>query len=314
MDDDKAKPPTPEFRARHNPESSKVTPQLALEWERLRLERQKYALEASSKRRELQEKKDKSLWKDLLTNPVTIAIVGGVITLITAVVTNYLSTSQARRADAAKARLTEQSAKETLQADLIKKFVESPRTETVRENLRFLVDAGLIPSYADSIKKYLDSNPGVAPQVGGGIEFLPSGVSVTDDVKERLQKAVSRFVIYLQNLGFSGLDQNVSVYIYSKDKHPPNMAAEAVNAFYMNKTIFIHEALSGDESIALREYTHHALFVSLGSPSDYHQNEVESALADYLPASFSDSPIIGAGRGALLGLPTSFLRTLHSAV
>jgi hypothetical protein len=53
--------------------------------------------------------------------------------------------------------------------------VESPSTETVRQNLRFLVDAGLIPSYADSISNYLHSNPGVAPQVGGGVEFVPSG-------------------------------------------------------------------------------------------------------------------------------------------
>jgi hypothetical protein len=113
------------------------------------------------KRRELQEKKDTSSWKDLLTNPVTIAVVGGVIALFTALVTNHFNSSETLRAEAAKARLAQESAKETLQADLIKKFVESPRAETVRQNLRFLVDAGLIPGYAESIKKYLDSNPGV---------------------------------------------------------------------------------------------------------------------------------------------------------
>ena len=113
------------------------------------------------KRREFREKEHKNPWQDLLTNPVTIAIVGGLITVITALVTNYFNASETRRAEAAKARLAQESAKETLQADLIKKFVESPRAETVRQNLRFLVDAGLIPGYAESIKKYLDSNPGV---------------------------------------------------------------------------------------------------------------------------------------------------------
>ena len=138
---------------------------------------------------------------------------GGVITLVTAVVTSYFNASETRRAEAAKALLAEQSAKETLQADLIKKFVEGPRTETVRENLRFLVDAGLIPSYADSIRRYLASNPGVAPQVGSGIEFLPSGASVAGDVKERLQKTVNQFRMYLQSLGFPGLDQLPFLYI-----------------------------------------------------------------------------------------------------
>jgi hypothetical protein len=179
MDDHPAKLLTQESEVglRHNRESSEVTPQLALEWDKLKLERQKYALEVRLKRREFREKEHKNLWQDVLTNPVTIAIVGGLITAITALVTINLNASETRRAEAAKAQLAEQSAKETLQADLIKKFVESPRTETVRQNLRFLVDAGLIPSYADSIRKYLDFNPGVAPRVGGGIELwcLSSG-------------------------------------------------------------------------------------------------------------------------------------------
>jgi hypothetical protein len=221
MDDHTPKPQTGGLQVGlgHKREISEVTPELALEWERLRLERQKHALEVRLKRREFQEKKERHFWKDLLANPATVAIVGAVITgsigIVTLMITNYLNASEARRADEAKARLTEESTKETLQADLIKKFVENPRAETVRENLRFLADAGLIPSYADSIKKYLDSNPGAAPQVGGGIEFLPSGVSVSDDVKERLQRTVSQFILYLENLGFRDLKKNVSVFIYS---------------------------------------------------------------------------------------------------
>src|SRR5262252_8773740 len=146
MDDYDEKPSAQGARMRlgHNPSSSEVTPETALEWEKLRLERQKYALEARLRRREIQNRNGKTLWRDLLTNPVMIAIVGGIITLFTAVITTYFNASENRQAEAAKARLAQESTKETLQADLIKKFVESPRTETVRENLRFLVDAGLI--------------------------------------------------------------------------------------------------------------------------------------------------------------------------
>jgi hypothetical protein len=314
MDDHTSKPPTQGSldALGQSREGSEVDQRVALECEKLRLERQKYALEIRLKRREFQEKKEKNAWKEALANPVTIAVVGGTLTLVTAIVTNYFNSSEARRGDAARALLAEENAKEALEADLIKKFVESPRTDSVRENLRFLVDAGLIPTYAESIKKYLDTNPGVAPQVGGGVEFSPSGVSVSDEVKETTQKAATRFAMYLQNLGFPGLEQNVSVFIFSKDRSPPNMPVTNVNAFYVNKTIFIHEALATDVSVALREYAHHALFISLGSPVKYHQNEIESALSDYLPASFLGSPIIGNGLGALFGLTTSYIRTLDS--
>jgi hypothetical protein len=306
MDDHPAKPrtQTSEVGLGHNLESSEVTPQLALEWDRLRFERQKYALEVRLKRREFREKEHKNLWQDLLTNPVTIAIVGGLITVITALVTNYFNASETRRAEAAKAQLAEQSAKETLQADLIKKFVESLRTEIVRQNLRFLVDAGLIPGYADSIKKYLDSNPGVAPQIGGGIEFVPSGASVAEDVKARIQKAVNQFIIYLQSLGFHGLDQNVTVFVYSKDKPPPKtkdfpLSGDDPAAYYEPnlKTIFIHELITSDVSLALSQYATRALFVSLDSTDNFSWNEIEGASALYLTASFTNSPITGTSLG-----------------
>jgi hypothetical protein len=305
---------SPRGRSAHNPESADVTSQTAFEWEKLRLERQKYALEVRLKRRELQERNRITIWKDLLTNPVTIAIVGGIITLLTAVITTYFNARESRQAESAKARLAEESTKQTLQSDLIKKFVESPRTETVRENLRFLVDAGLVPTYAESIKKYLDSNPGVAPQVGGGIEFAPSGVSVADEIKGQLQKTVDRFAIYLRNLGFSGLDKNVSVFVYSRQNPPPIPGQDSINAFYANNTIYVHEKLIGDTSMVLREYVHHALLDPLANQNRVDFAEVESALADYLPASFLDSPLIGAGLGAVLGLKTDFVRTLDSAV
>jgi hypothetical protein len=235
----------------------------------------------------------------------------GLITAITALVTINLNASETRRAEAAKAQLAEQSAKETLQADLIKKFVESPRTETVRQNLRFLVDAGLIPSYADSIRKYLDSNPGVAPRVGGGIEFYPYGASVAENVKAGIQEAVNQFVTYLQSLGFHGLDQNVTVFVYSEDKPPPKikdvkLSGDAPAAYYdpNQKTIFIHETMASDVPLALTEYAIHALVVSLNSTNNADWSEIEYeiqyALAFYLPASFTNSPIIGTSLGPLV--------------
>ena len=115
--------------------------------------------------------------EELIASPFTLAVVGGFISVMTTIVANHLNASanlalEATKAqlqangEAAKADSAAQAAKQTLQADLIKKFVESPKTETVRENLRFLIDAGLLPDYASKIQTYLSSNPNAAPQVG----------------------------------------------------------------------------------------------------------------------------------------------------
>jgi Trypsin len=161
--------------------------QIALEWQRLRFDRQKQAMEFRLKRRELAARPSKTLM-EMLANPLTLAIVGGFITLMTTIVTNHLTVSAnlqveatkaelAAKADAAKAELAAKAANQTLQADLIKKFVESPETGTVRKNLEFLVEAGLLPDYADNISKYLKANPGAAPQIGWTTPTLLGGVS-----------------------------------------------------------------------------------------------------------------------------------------
>src|SRR5271169_2649676 len=39
-----------------------------------------------------------------------------------------------------------------------------------------------------------------------------------------------------------------------------------INAFYASNTLYIHESVARGKSIALREYTHHALDTVLGAP------------------------------------------------
>src|SRR6516164_7909192 len=85
--------------------ASEAKGQLALDWEQLRLDRQKYSLEARLKRRELAEKKRSSVWKDFLGNPLTIAIVGGVLALLTTIATNFYNSRENRAAEAARAEI-----------------------------------------------------------------------------------------------------------------------------------------------------------------------------------------------------------------
>jgi len=283
-----------------------------IESEKLRFERQKFALEMRFKRRELDKDKGKGGFKEALGNPLVLAIVGGILTLMTTTVSNYLTGRENRDSETLKARLAQQSARETLQADLIKKFVESSKIEVVRQNLRFLVDSGLIPTYADSIRSYLKANPDAAPRVGGGVEFSPGGESVDDTIKQSIQDAVTRYQSFLQNIGFSRLDQRVSVYIYSVEKPSP-IGETHVNAYYKNGTIFMHKSMAGYLTVALHEYTHYALYRMLGSDIRL-QDQIEAALADYLPASFLDSPVIGAGLGKIFGFSTDYIRRLDADV
>ena len=110
---------------------------LALEFKRLKLERQKAGIELRLKRRELKVAPKKWL-ADLFGNPLTLAIVGGFVTLMTTTVASHFSTLENINAETAKAR-------QALQADLIKKFVENPNPKIVRANLQFLVDVGFGP-------------------------------------------------------------------------------------------------------------------------------------------------------------------------
>jgi hypothetical protein len=128
---------------------------LQFEHEQLRLERQKLAIETHLKRRELR-KGDKKTLLDRLTNPLSLAILAGFITLMTTLITSYSAKENAAS--------DERRARQTLEADLIKKFVEGP-AETVRANLQFLVDANFLPDYASGITEYLKNNPAGAPLV-----------------------------------------------------------------------------------------------------------------------------------------------------
>src|SRR6202000_1696114 len=90
-------------------------------------------------------------------------------TLMTTTIAGHFSASDNITAEAAKAR-------EALQADLIKKFVDNPDPQKVRSNLRFLVDVGLVPNYAESLRSFLDKNPDSALPTSTSVPNLTSGL------------------------------------------------------------------------------------------------------------------------------------------
>jgi hypothetical protein len=173
---------------------------LVLERERLRFERKKFAVEIALKRREAKAPKTGARLMTLLSNPLSLAVVGGFITVMTSVLTTAYTARENQVMEASRAEYARATARDTLQADLIKKFVEGPSPTIVRDNRKFLVDVGLLPTYAKEIRAYLKENPGSAPQLTLGAR--PSqrdeavkldGLSSVDPLK-RVGQSVGRLM------------------------------------------------------------------------------------------------------------------------
>jgi hypothetical protein len=90
--------PSPNEERRPEPEH------LPLEFERLRLERQRLAIETRLKRQELRQSGSKA-FKDWLANPFILAILTGFATIMTSIVTSSNTARDNRAADESRGKL-----------------------------------------------------------------------------------------------------------------------------------------------------------------------------------------------------------------
>jgi hypothetical protein len=139
--------------------------------------------------------------------------------------------------------------------------------------------------------------------IKGRLDFCPGGAASAED-KEKLQDVLSKFIIWLQTIGFHRLDQNVSICIYTKDSPIPIVKETlttlgAPTSFYSGDTLYIDKAFSTDMSVPVHVYSHHALLNAVREDLTGIA-EIERALADYLSASFLQSPVVGALGGRTL--------------
>lgn len=153
--------------AASGPTQSGSTLAVQIELENIKLERSKLALDVRIKRKELNARQSDT-WKHTFANPLVLAIVGGSLTLLTSVVTNYLTDSATRDADERKSTQAREAEARALQSDLIKTFLKTPDSKTARDNLTFLIESGLIPDHEKRIKEYLSSNSKTIPKLGAG--------------------------------------------------------------------------------------------------------------------------------------------------
>jgi hypothetical protein len=133
---------------------------------------------------------------------------------------------------------------------------------------------------------------------------------------DKVRSTLVRFVAYMKQIGFTQADDNVTVYLYSKESPLPgelSNQSDTINAFYYDHAVYVHWSMSSDMSVFLREYSHHVL-LDAASNGPIGTAASESALADYFPASFLGSPLIGEGLGPLFKLRTSYLRRLDNSL
>jgi hypothetical protein len=189
----------------------------------------------------------------------------------------------------------------------ILEMIKTGDADHAARNLDFLLESGLI---SDSqrmakIKMFLaERKPGAGPALpsaSGRVAFEPSS-SLSEDLQKKLDKILQDYIAYLDRLGFPA-GERVRVKIEQ---------TSTPNAYYVDNMIVIDPKLSGDMSVALREYNHHILTSKLSEEWKDHFGAIESGVADYLACSFLDNPKLGAGAAKTLNLKTPYIRLLEN--
>jgi hypothetical protein len=142
-------------------------------------------------------------------------------------------------------------------------------------------------------------------EIKGRLDFCSGGVT-SEEYKAKLQDVLSNFIFWAQTIGARQLDRNIIICIYTKDSPIPivkeTLAQGTITSFYSGDTLYIDKSFSTDMSVLVHVYSHHVLInaVKKADLAGIAQAEIEAGLADYLSASFLESPIIGALGGRTL--------------
>jgi hypothetical protein len=147
------------------------------------------------------------------------------------------------------------------------------------------------------------------------ITFDPS-LALTPQLQSKIQKSLDSFQKYMVTLGYKPTTSKTTVWVDPDLKN---------NVYYegARNRIVLGAPFADDTDAMFREYTHHALFDSLGKwaaeSTNNTFNGVESGLADYFACSFNNDPIFGEEFAAAFkklngenSLPNAWVRNLQN--
>jgi uncharacterized membrane-anchored protein YhcB (DUF1043 family) len=122
----------------------------------------------------------------------------------------------------------------------------------------------------------------------------------------------ANYLRFLDEVGFEASETEVVVEVSEDDQY-------INNAFYAPGRgpadpgrVIVGKNFADDPEVPLREYTHHVLLEDVNRPLREHLAALESALADFYPASFLDMPRIGRNWAMSRDLPDGHLRNLEN--
>jgi len=263
------------------------------------------------------------------TNPLVLAIIAAAIAALGNAIVALLNGIQQRRlekerADASRA-LEREKAKNQIElerdkaeaqlrldaskaeSDRILEVIKTGESETAAANLQFLLATGLVSEAGldERLKTYLaERKPGTGPTLPAAdgrfrFETGPGAPSET----EALETALRGFCDYLDRVGFSRPESEVSIGF--EDVNNAYYDAEA-------KRMIIGTPFRAEPFAAYREYMHHVLMEYPGAPpmENGPATSIESGLADYYPASFMGTPLLGEHGARAMNLPRPYIRNL----
>src|SRR5262249_41350512 len=141
-----------------------------------------------------------------------------------------------------------------------------------------------LSSQVSQVGERQNSLEGQLQAIRGRLDFSPSS-NLAPKLKEKLEDGVTHFIVYFTEIGFKGVSDQISVHVFS-EKEPLKdelaISSKNPNAFYMpnTKTLYIHQSMADDLSVALIEYMHYSLDTLPGGHS-LSSTDIYYGLSDY---------------------------------
>jgi len=234
-------------------------------------------------------------------SPLVVAVLAaGAAGLSNAGVT-YLNGQNERALEASKAETT-------LILEMIK---TGGNPDRAADNLRFLVDAGLIsePDRVAQIRRYLVTRaPGTGVTLPTGTDRfrIQGSEALGESGSANLKSHLAAYAQYLNSLGFTETAKQISVKIDEEI---------GINAFYSpdEKSLTISPQIVNDKHVPLYTYTQHTLDKGDKDLNEsYGYLQINTALADYFASSYLDNPLVGQEIAKLLTPGNAALRNLDN--
>lgn len=265
-------------------------PETSLEWQKVRLLWDEYAIKREESRR--------LRW----STPLIVAIIGASLAGAANVVVTAVSGVLERGTE-----------KEKAEDARILEMIKTGDNRAATANLKFLLETGLIEDgeKARKIGTYLQSHPDDGPFLPAPSDryTLSASSLLTPTSGRSLQKGLDDYIAYIDKLGFPEGERKVTLRI-SDESH---MLAGWRSYFdKASNEIVINESLAQDPDIYRREYSHYILLRDWKEKTIVGAGVLESDLVDYFVCSFSNRPEFGLIAAKSIDGASRFIRTLKN--